>query len=300
VSRSGEVLIAAVERERRQVLADLLALTKPRVVVMVLVTTVVGYYAGLSGPADWARMLHLVLGTLLAAGGTLALNQYWEREVDGLMTRTRTRPLPDGRLQPLEALLFGTVMTVLGVMYLAAFVNARSAAVTVAIAILYLLAYTPLKLRTPLCTIVGAVPGALPPVAGWVAAREDLSVGAWVLFGIMFLWQLPHTLAIARLYRDDYARAGVRVLPVVDEEGASTERQIVGASVALLAVSLLPTLIGLAGPVYFSGALALGLSLVALGARQALAPSGGAARRLMVGSILYLPALFALLALDKA
>jgi heme o synthase len=300
VSRPGEVLIAAVERERRQVLVDLLALTKPRVVVMVLVTTVVGYYAGLAGPADWARMLHLVLGTLLAAGGTLALNQYWEREVDGLMTRTRTRPLPDGRLQPLEALLFGTVITVLGVLYLAAFVNARSAAVTVAIAILYLFAYTPLKLRTPLCTIVGAIPGALPPVAGWVAAREDLSVGAWVLFGIMFLWQLPHTLAIARLYRDDYARAGVRLLPVVDEEGASTERQIVGACVALLAVSLLPTLIGLAGPVYFVGALALGLGLGALGARQALAPSSLAARRLMFASLLYLPALFALLALDKA
>ncbi len=300
MSRPGEVLIAAVERERRQVLVDLLALTKPRVVVMVLVTTVVGYYAGLAGPADWARMLHLVLGTLLAAGGTLALNQYWEREVDGLMTRTRTRPLPDGRLQPLEALLFGTVITVFGVLYLAAFVNARSAAVTVAIAILYLFAYTPLKLRTPLCTIVGAIPGALPPVAGWVAAREDLSVGAWVLFGIMFLWQLPHTLAIARLYRDDYARAGVRLLPVVDEEGASTERQIVGACVALLAVSLLPTLIGLAGPVYFVGALALGLGLGALGARQALAPSSVAARRLMFASLLYLPALFALLALDKA
>ncbi|MBI1847533.1 MAG: protoheme IX farnesyltransferase [Candidatus Rokubacteria bacterium] len=267
---------------------------------MVLVTTLVGYHAGLTGPADWVRVVHLVLGTLLAAAGTLALNQYLEREVDGLMERTRTRPLPDGRLQPLEALLFGATLALAGVAYLAAFVTLGSAAVTGVIAALYLFAYTPLKVRTPLCTIVGAVPGALPPVAGWVAGREDVGVGAWVLFGIMFLWQLPHTLAIARLYRDDYARAGVRVLPVLDgEDGRSTERQIVGACAALLAVSLLPTLIGLAGPVYFVGALVLGIGLLALGARQAVAPSGATARRLMFASLLYLPALLALLALDK-
>ena len=294
-----EVIVAPLERDRRRVLADLVALTKPRVVLMVVVTTLVGYYAGLTGPADWARLLHLAIGTVFAAGGTLALNQYWEREVDGRMDRTRTRPLPDGRLVPLEALVFGTALTALGVAYLAAFVGVAPAAVTLATFALYLFAYTPLKLRTALCTIVGAIPGALPPVTGWVAARDDAGAGAWVLFGILFLWQLPHTLAIARLYRDDYARAGVRLLPVIDPDGTSTERQIVTGCLALLGVSLLPTLIGLAGGVYFAGALALGLGFVALGARQALAPSLGGARRVLFASLLYLPALLTLLALDK-
>ena len=294
-----EVIVAPLERDRRRVLADLVTLTKPRVVLMIVVTTLVGYYAGLTGPADWARLLHLAIGTVLAAGGTLALNQYWERDVDGRMDRTRTRPLPDGRLVPLEALVFGTALTALGVVYLAAFVGVAPAAVTLATFALYLFAYTPLKLRTALCTIVGAIPGALPPVTGWVAARDDAGAGAWVLFGILFLWQLPHTLAIARLYRDDYARAGVRLLPVIDPDGTSTERQIVTGCLALLGVSLLPTLIGLAGGVYFAGALALGLGFVALGARQALAPSLGGARRVLFASLLYLPALLTLLALDK-
>jgi protoheme IX farnesyltransferase len=294
-----EVIAASIARDRRQVATDLVALTKPRVVVMILVTTLVGYYVGLTGAPDYVRMLHLIVGTLLAAGGTLALNQYSERHVDALMVRTRLRPLPDGRLQPLEALLFGAAITVLGVVYLAAFVGVRSAAVTAVTAVLYLFAYTPLKLRTALCTIVGAVPGALPPVTGWVAARGELSLGAWILFGILFLWQLPHTLAIARLYRDDYARAGVRVLPVVDMDGSTTERQIVTACLALLAVSLLPTLIGLTGAVYFTGALLLGLTFVVLGGWQALAPSTLSARRVLYASLLYLPALLALLAFDK-
>ena len=294
----SEIVVATLVRDRRQVAADLVALTKPRVVVMILVSTLVGYYVGLTGAPDYARMLHLVLGTLLAAGGTLALNQHWERDVDARMERTRSRPLPEGRLMPLEALVFGGALTVTGVAYLAAFVSGLSALVTAAIVVLYLFAYTPLKLRSALCTVVGAVPGALPPVTGWVASREDFGLGAWVLFGILFLWQLPHTLAIARLYRDDYARAGVRVLPVVDA-GWSTERQIVMASLGLLAVSLLPTLIGMAGPVYFAGALLLGLGLAVLGARQAFDPSAATARRVLLGSLLYLPALLALLALDK-
>jgi protoheme IX farnesyltransferase len=295
-----EVILASIARERRQVLVDLVALTKPRVVVMVIVTTMVGYYAGLSGPADYARLVHLILGTLLAAGGTMALNQYWERDVDARMDRTRMRPLPDGRLQPLEALIFGVAITIVGVFYLAAAVSPRAALVTAATAVLYLFAYTPLKVRSALCTLVGAVPGALPPVTGWVAAREDLGVGAGVLFGILFLWQLPHTLAIARLYQDDYARAGVRVLPVVDADGASTERQMLTACAALLVVSLLPTLIGLAGAVYFVGALVLGAGLAIVGVHQAMAPSALRARRMLYASLLYLPALLALLALDKS
>jgi protoheme IX farnesyltransferase len=296
---STELIVAAPARERRQVIADLVALTKPRVVVMVLVTTIVGYYVGLAVSPDYARVVHLMIGTLLAAGGTLGLNQYLEREVDGRMARTRLRPLPDGRLQPIEALLFASGMVLFGLVYLAVSINARTALVTAVIAVLYLFAYTPLKLRSPLCTLVGAVPGALPPVTGWAAARDDLGLGAWVLFGIMFLWQLPHTLAIARLYCEDYASAGVRVLPVVDAGGHSTERQILSGSVALVAVSLLPTLIGLAGSVYFAGALVLGMGLVTLGAAQAHTPSSASARRVMFASLLYLPALLALLAFDK-
>jgi heme o synthase len=295
-----EVIVAPIARERRRVMADYAALAKPRVVLMVLITTMVGYYVGLTGAADYVRLIHLAIGTVLAAGGTLALNQYWEREVDGLMERTRTRPLPDGRLQPLEALLFGASITAAGIVYLAATVNLISAAVTFVTFALYLFAYTPLKLRTPLCTLVGAVPGALPPVTGWVAAQNGLGVGAWVLFGILFLWQLPHTLAIARLYRDDYARAGVQLLPVIDAQGRSTERQIVTGCLALLVVSLLPTLVGLAGAVYFVGALVLGGVFAAFGARQAMEPSLAGARRVLFASLLYLPALLALLAFDKA
>ncbi len=296
---SAEAVVVALPRERRRVAADLLTLTKPRVVLMVLVTTVVGYYVGLSGAPDYVRLVHLLIGTMLAAGGTLALNQYWERDVDARMDRTRMRPLPDGRLSPLEALVFAGAVTIAGLGYLGAFVGSLALLVTAATTVLYLFAYTPMKLRTPLCTIVGAVPGALPPVTGWVASREGFGLGAWVLFGILFLWQLPHTLAIARLYRDDYARAGVRLLPVVDADGTSTERQIVTGCLALLAVSLLPTLIGVAGPVYFVGAFVLGAAFVALGARQALSPSAGSARRVLFASLLYLPVLLALLAFDK-
>jgi heme o synthase len=294
-----DAVVVGLARERRRVAADLVALTKPRVVLMVLVTTIVGYYVGLTGAPDYVRLVHLLIGTMLAAGGTLALNQYWERDVDSRMARTCVRPLPEGRLSPLEALLFATTLTVAGLGYLGAFVGALALLVTAATTVLYLFAYTPLKLRTPLCTIIGAVPGALPPVTGWVAARDGFGLGAWVLFGILFLWQLPHTLAIARLYRDDYARAGVRLLPVVDADGMSTERQIVTGCLALLAVSLLPTLIGLAGPIYFGGAFVLGAAFVALGARQALSPSQTSARRVLYASLLYLPILLALLAFDK-
>jgi heme o synthase len=296
---SSQAVVVAEPRERRRVAADLIALTKPRVVLMVLVTTVVGYYVGLTGAPDYVRLVHLLIGTMLAAGGTLALNQYWERDVDARMERTRVRPLPDGRLSPLEALVFAGTVTLVGLGYLGAFVGPLVMLVTAATTALYLFAYTPLKLRTPLCTIIGAIPGALPPVTGWVASREAFGLGAWVLFGILFLWQLPHTLAIARLYRDDYARAGVRLLPVVDADGTSTERQIVTGCLALLAVSLLPTLIGLAGPLYFVGAFLLGAAFVAIGARQALAPSAGSARRVLFASLLYLPILLTLLAIDK-
>jgi protoheme IX farnesyltransferase len=288
----------AIAGNRRRSL-DFLLLAKPRVVLMVLVTTLVGYYVGSSGVPDHLRLLSTLIGTALAAGGTFALNQFLERDVDARMERTRLRPLPDGRLTPNEALLFGVAITCAGLGFLALAVGPLAGLVTAVTAGLYLFAYTPLKLRSSLCMVVGAVPGALPPVTGWVAARGEFGVGAWVLFAILFLWQLPHTLAIARLYSEDYARAGIQVLPVVDPDGTSTERQIVASCLALLAVGLLPTLIGLAGPVYFFGALTLGVTFLACGMLQAFSRSIPAARRLLFASLLYLPTLLVLMALNK-
>jgi protoheme IX farnesyltransferase len=241
----------------------------------------------------------VLIGTFVAAGGTLALNQYVERDVDALMERTRRRPLPDHRLQPLEALLFAGVLTLAGVTYLAASVGIAVAGLTLATTILYLGVYTPLKTRSALCMLVGAVPGALPPVTGWLAARGDLGLGAAMLFAIVFLWQLPHTLAIALLYRDDYARAGVRVLPVVDAYGTVSDRQIVTSTLALLGVSVLPTAIGLSGTAYFATACVLGLGLLGIGLAHASTPSLASARRVLLATLLYLPLLLAVLALDR-
>ncbi|MFQ5521881.1 MAG: heme o synthase, partial [Candidatus Methylomirabilia bacterium] len=278
---------------------DFLALTRPRVVVMVLITTVVGFYLASVGPVDYVLLLHTLIGMAAAAGGTLALNQYLERDVDARMKRTRLRPLPDGRLQPTEALCFGVAITGGGLLYLVLFANLLSAFVTAISVASYLFLYTPLKRKTSLCSLVGAVPGALPPVIGWAAARGALGLEAWVLFAIMFLWQIPHSLAIARLYRDDYAQAGIRVLPVVEPDGRSTGRQIVSHCLALLAVGLLPTLIGLAGSVYFFGALVLGLMFLGCGILLAISRSEASARLLLFASLVYLPAQLGLMALDK-
>jgi protoheme IX farnesyltransferase len=296
VVRAATPAVGAIVRRR---VADFVSLGKPRVVLMVVLTTLVGYYLGVARELDYLQVVHLLVGTALAAGGTLALNQYLERDLDGCMERTRSRPLPDGRLQPAEAGTFGALVTAGGILYLGLTVGPACSGVVAGIAALYLGVYTPLKRVSPLCTVFGAVPGALPPVAGWVAARGELGVGAGVLFAILFLWQLPHTLAIARLYRDDYARAGIRVLPVVDPDGRSTDRQIVTGCLALHAAGLLPTLVGLTGGVYFFGALLLGALFLAVGAAQALRPSVPAARRVVIASVVYLPILLALMALDK-
>ena len=283
----------------RQRLADYLALTKPRVVAMVLVTTLVGFYLGADGAPSLRLMLHTLLGTALAAAGTLSLNQYMERDLDARMDRTRHRPLPDGRLTPIEALVLGLVLLVAGLCYLDAAAGMACALVTAAIAATYLLAYTPLKTRTSLCSLVGAVPGALPPVAGWAAVRGGVAPEAWVLFAIMYLWQIPHTLAIGRMYRDDYARAGIRVLAVVDGDGSSTAIQAVMNCLALLPVALLPTLLGMAGAVYFAIALLLGLGFLWAAIGLARTRSLRDARRLLVVSLVYLPVLLATMALDK-
>ena len=280
-------------------IGDYLALAKPRVVLMVLVTTLVGYYLGSAGTPRLGPLLQTLVGTALAAAGTLALNQLVERDVDARMARTRHRPLPDGRLQPGEALVFGAALLAAGLTHLALLVGPLPATVTAAIAVVYLLLYTPLKRVTPLCSLVGAVPGALPPVAGWAAARGTLGAEPWILFAIMFLWQIPHSLAIGRMYRDDYARAGIRVLPVVDRDGASTGVQVVTNCLALLPVALLPTLVGLAGSVYFLVALVLGLGFLWSAIGLARSGSAAAARRLLFASLVYLPALLGVMALDK-
>ena len=299
MSKPVELTLTILPRDRYEVASDLVALTKPRVLVMVLATTLVGYFVALTGPADYLRVAHLLFGTLLAAGGTLALNQYVERDVDARMERTKRRPLPDGRLQPIEALLFAGALTSVGAVYLAATVGLAVAILTLSITLLYIGAYTPLKLCSASCTLVGAIPGALPPVIGWVAARGDLGLGAALLFGILFLWQLPHTLAIARLYAADYARAGVHVLSVIDPRGTMPERQIVSSTLGLAAVSLLPTVIGISGIGYFVTACVLGLGLLGAGLAHAKTPTIGSARRVLMASLLYLPLLLAVLALDK-
>lgn len=287
-----------IERTRRRAI-DFFALTKPRVVLMVLVTTAIGFYLGAQGAPDYLLLLHTLMGTALAGGGTLALNQFMEREADGKMQRTRLRPLPDGRLQAREALIFGMLITLSGLAYLWWVVSGLSALVTASIVVSYLFAYTPLKQCTSLCSIVGAVPGALPPVIGWAAARDTLGLEAWILFTIMFLWQMPHSLAIGWLYRDDYAKAGFRLLPVIDPDGRVTGRQIVLNCAALLAVGLLPTLIGFAGATYFFAALVLGSVFLWYGLRLATLRSLASARHLLFASLIYLPVLLTVLAFDK-
>lgn len=278
---------------------DFLELTKPRVVLMVLVTAFVGFYLGAdSGESLW-RLVETLFGTALAAGGTLALNQFLERDADALMVRTRHRPLPDGRMQPTEALAFGVLLASAGLLILAFAVNAVSALVAASIMASYLFIYTPLKQKSAVCSVVGAVPGALPPVIGWGAARGELGAEAWVLFAILFLWQVPHTLAIARLWRDDFARAGIQFLPVVDVDGKSTGRQVICHCLALLVVSLTPTLIGMAGVLYFLTALLLGVGFFAFGMSLAVSFSLSAARRLLAASLVYLPVLLVVMALDR-
>jgi protoheme IX farnesyltransferase len=298
MNSTTEMLDVAAPSLARRV-ADFLELTKPRVVLMVLITAFVGFYVGSAGVPDYVRLIQMLFGTALAASGTLALNQYFERDTDAMMERTRRRPLPDGRVQPREAFWFGTVVALAGLAYLALAVNPAAAWVTAAITMSYLFCYTPMKRRSSLCMLIGAVPGALPPVIGWAAARGEFQIDAWVMFAILFLWQVPHTLAIARLYREDYARAGIQFLPVIEPDGGSTNRQIVSHSAALLAVSLLPTLLGSAGAVYFVVAFALGAGLLVSGVRLAMESTASRARRLLFASLLYLPALLLVMALDR-
>lgn len=285
--------------EKHSAFSDYLALTKPRVTLMVLLTMMFGFYLGGRGAMDWLLLLHALLGTALVAAGTSALNQYLERDLDAKMLRTKNRPLPSGRLTPNAALAFGILISIYGLAHLILFVNLLTAFLAAFTLASYVFLYTPLKTRSAISTIVGAIPGALPPMGGWTAARGELGIEAWVLFAILFLWQLPHFLAIAWIYREDYARGGFPMLPVIDPDGHSVGRQVFANCLALLPVSLLPTLVGMAGSTYFFGALGLSLIFFIYGAGVSIYRSNVSARRLMRASLLYLPFLLGLMAFDK-
>jgi len=274
-------------------------LTKPDVTFLVVITTVAGFYLGSTGAMNWALLLNTVLATMLVAGGTAALNQYIEREMDAVMRRTAARPLPSGILRPRDVLVFGVGTILIGALWLAVAVNVLSSLVALATSLLYLGLYTPLKTRTPLSTAVGAIPGALPPLIGWAAARGSLGLGGWVLVAILFFWQFPHFMAIAWMYREDYARAGIRMLPVVDRSGDSTFRQIVCTSAILVWVSALPSVVGMAGKLYFFGALVLGMLLLQVGLWANRSRTNARAKWLMHATVAHNPLLLAWLILDK-
>ena len=275
------------------------ALTKPDVSFLVVLTTAAGYYLGSPRPLDIARMVHAVLATALIAAGTAALNQYFERAADARMRRTASRPLPSGQLKPASALLFGVALCIAGAAYLALASGWLPAFLGALTSLTYLGFYTPLKSRTTLATLVGAFPGAVPPLIGWAAARGSLSLEAWILYAILFLWQFPHFMAIAWMYREDYARAGIQMLPVVDRSGLRTFRQVLVTAVVLVPVSLLPAVVGLAGIPYFFGALVLGMLQVQVCLWAARTKSNVRAKWLMHATVLYIPLLLALLMWDK-
>ncbi len=279
--------------------SDFVALAKPRLNMLVVVSALAGYVMAGGDLSNAVVVMCTVVGTALVAGGASAFNQVLERVPDGLMRRTRLRPVPDGRLQSTEALVFATVLAFAGLTMLAAAVNWLSAVVALVTLLTYALVYTPLKRRSSFATVIGAIPGALPPVIGWAAARGALSQGAWVLFAIVFLWQLPHFLAIAWIYRDDYARAGFLMLPVIEPDGRSTARQAVFYCAALLPVSLGPTLVGLANTAYFAAALVLGLLFLGLTLKFARTRAVPDARRLFFASIIYLPLLWILMIVGR-
>jgi protoheme IX farnesyltransferase len=276
-----------------------LELTKPRITFLIVLTSAAGFCLGAKGGLDYARFAHAMFGIALLSSGIATLNQYIERELDGMMRRTASRPLPTGKLTPVEALIWGLSLTLLAEVYLALLVNPLTALFGLTVITGYLFMYTPLKTRTTLSTFIGAFPGAMPPLMGWTAAANEVTWGAWALFAILFLWQFPHFLAIAWMYREDYGRAGIRMLPVVEPEGRITGQQIVAYTLMLVPVSLLPTMIGISGRVYFYGAIILGLLFLSSSISAALSKSRQQARRLLLASVLYLPLLFGLMVLNQ-
>ena len=280
-------------------LADYVALTKPRLNFLVIVTGAAGYYLGAAdAPAIWP-LAQAGAGTALVAGGAAVLNQVSERDTDALMRRTRMRPLPDGRVPPADARIFGLVLAACGLALLALRANILAASIAAATLVVYLIVYTPMKRRSPFATLVGAVPGALPPVIGWTASHGSLSIGGAALFAIVFLWQIPHFMAISWLYRDDYGKAGFPMLPVIEPDGRRTGRQAVMYAAALVPASLVPSAIRLSGTPYFAIALVLGLAFLWLSVRFARSRTDRSARVLFFASIAYLPLIWIAMILDK-
>jgi heme o synthase len=283
-------------------LPDYWALTKPEVNFLILVTTFAGFYLAPTSGLGGFRIsltIHTLLGTLLVAGGTGTLNQFLERSFDAQMRRTARRPITSQRIEPFHALRFGILLSLAGAVYLALAVNFLASALAVGTLLSYLFLYTPLKRKTPLCTLVGAFPGAVPPLIGWAAARGRLNPEAWVLYAMVFLWQFPHFMAIAWTYREDYARAGYLVLPTGDLKDRFVIWQSLVASLALIPLSLIPAIIGESGPVYLAGAICLGSIFFYYSACFAYRRSNVAARQLLTASIVYLPLVFILMMLDK-
>lgn len=298
---SSKPIIIAEERQlsRSGKLSAYAELTKPRITLLVVLTAAAGFCLGSGQGIDFIRLLNMAVGVALLSSGIATLNQYIERNTDGLMRRTESRPLPSGKLAARDALLFGILLSAAATVYLALLINPLSAALGVVTFASYLFIYTPLKTKTTLSTVLGAFPGAMPPLMGWVAAQGRVSLEAWILFAILFLWQFPHFLAIAWMYRDDYARAGIKMLPVVEPEGRVTGQQIISYTLLLVPVSLLPTLINLAGTVYLVGALLLGIVFLYFSVRAAFIRTTWQARQLLLASVLYLPVLFALMVLNS-
>ncbi len=282
-----------------QRLADFVALTKPRLNVLVVITAAVGYYLGAAADLNVGKLVEAVVGIALVAGGAAGLNQVYERETDSLMRRTRLRPLAAQRISPSEGTIFSLTLAVIGLGIVASTANLLAAALALLTVISYNVVYTPMKRRSQLATLVGAVPGALPPMIGWVAARGALTAEAWVLFAIVFVWQIPHFMAIAWLYRDDFSRAGFPLLPVVEPDGKRTARQAVLFSAALVPVSLAPYFLGMAGVAYAVGAAAGGIALFALAGMFAMQRTNERARLLFLGSITYLPLLWVMLIANR-
>jgi protoheme IX farnesyltransferase len=276
-----------------------LALTKPRITWLILMSTGIGYFFGQRGPLDLWLLFHSLLGTALLASGTATLNQWYERDADALMHRTESRPIPSGLVTALKALLFGLALIVAGEVELALGVNALTAWIGFATVASYLLLYTPMKQRTWLSTTVGAFPGAMPPLIGYAAACGALTVEAWILFAIIFLWQFPHFYAIAWMYKDDYARAGIRMLPVVEPDGVSTSRHILAFALILLPVSLLPSFLNMTGHWYLAAALLLGAFFLRAAVRVARDRTLPNARLVLKASVIYLPLLYVALVLDR-
>lgn len=285
--------------ESKSLFAVISDLVKARLTTLVLITTLVGFYAGSGSQIDYAIMFHALIGTALVACGAAALNQWLERESDARMRRTESRPLPSGRLSPDTVLLLGAILSGVGLLDLLLGVNPLTAFLGAITLASYLFIYTPLKKVTTLNTLIGAVPGAIPPLMGWTAARNEISAAGWSLFAILFIWQLPHFMAIAWLYREDYARGGFKMLPIADPDGSKTAAQAVLHSIGLIPVSLFPSLLGVAGVVYFAGALLLGVTFLIFAIQFSRALTRERARRLFIASIIYLPLLLGLLVIDK-